>query len=457
MKRLQYIFFIGVLVLAAVPLWSQADNPAQGEPAENGGDHPEDRMRTPPPVTDATFPTVFAAEERSNLLEYGVAFTTAYSDNVLAGVVGNPVSDISYSVAPTIAINATTPRLHWIGSYAPGFTFYQRTSNLNESDQNATFDFQYRLSPHLTFSARDGFMKSSNVFNQPDFGATATVTGGAQIPNFSVIPPVADRLTNSGSVDLSYQLALNGMIGASGTFTNLHYPNPSQVPGLFDSSSQGGSAFYSLRLSKMHYVGVTYQYQRLLSYPTAGLSETQTHAALFFYTIYPNSHSSISFFGGPQHSDTVQPPEPPLNLPPPEARAWTPAAGGSLSWQGRLTTLAVSCSHVIAGGGGLVAAVHIDSAAPSIRRQIYKTLSGTVSGAYTENKVIGNFLGGAYNGHSIFGTVTIEQLLGQHLSVRLGYTRLHQIYPGVHAIALNPDTNREFVAISYHFARPVGR
>ena len=455
-KGLQSII-IGVLLLAAAPMWAQANDPAQGEPAANGVDHPEDRMQTPPPVTGAAFPVAFAAQERSNLLEYGVAFTTAYSDNVLGGMAAHPVSDISYSVAPTVAIDATTPRLHWIGTYAPGFTFYQRTSARNESDHNASFDFQYRLSPHVTLGARDSFMKSSNVFNQPDFGTTGPVTGGAQIPNFSVIPPIADRLSNSGSADLTYQFALNGMIGASGTFTNLHYPNPSQVPGLFDSSSQGGSAFYSLRLSKMHYLGVTYQYQRLLAYPTSGQSETQTHAVLFFYTIYPSPHSSISFFGGPQYSDTLQPPVSPLNLRLPEARAWTPAAGGSMNWQGRLTTLAVSYSHLISGGGGLAAAVHMDSATASIRRQIHRSLSGSVSGSYAENKMIGNLFAGTYNGHSISGTAEVEQLVGSHLSVALGYTRLHQVYSGVTAIALNPDTNREFITISYRFSRPVGR
>ena len=147
MKRVHFII-VALSMLTAVPLWAQADNPAQGEPAANVVDHPEDRMQTPPPVSGATYPTAFIAEERSNLLEYGVAFTTAYTDNLLAGVAGQPVSDISYSVAPTIAVDATTPRLHWVATYAPGFTFYQRTSARNESDENASFDFQYRLSPH---------------------------------------------------------------------------------------------------------------------------------------------------------------------------------------------------------------------------------------------------------------------------------------------------------------------
>ena len=36
---------------------------------------------------------------------------------------------------------------------------------LNETDQNASIDFQYRLSPHVTLSAHEtDFQKSSNVF-----------------------------------------------------------------------------------------------------------------------------------------------------------------------------------------------------------------------------------------------------------------------------------------------------
>src|SRR5208282_911066 len=183
---------------------------------------------------------------------------------------------------------------------------------------------QYRLSPHVTFSARDGFQKSSNVFNQPDLAAASTVSGGTQQGNFSVIAPIADRLSNSGNVSIASQFAANSMVGATGTFTNLHYPDQAQVPGLFDSSSQAGSVFYSLRLSKMHYIGVTYEYQRLLSYPTEGQNETQTHAILLFYTLYPTSRFSVSFFGGPQYSDTVQPPLPSLQIQLPAARAWTP-------------------------------------------------------------------------------------------------------------------------------------
>jgi hypothetical protein len=52
------------------------------------------------------------------------------------GTSATPVSDVSYSIWPTIALDETTSRLHWAISYAPGFTFYQRTSSRNEADQN---------------------------------------------------------------------------------------------------------------------------------------------------------------------------------------------------------------------------------------------------------------------------------------------------------------------------------
>ena len=367
------------------------------------------------------------------------------------------MSDESYSVFPTLALNETTTRLHFTLTYAPGFTFYQHTSSLNQANQNASIDFQYRLSPHVTFTARDGFQKSSSVFNQPSLGSAGAVSGGIQEPNQSVIAPVASQLNNFGNVGITYQFAANGMIGASGTFSNLHYPDPAQVPGLYDSSSQGGSAFYAHRVSKMHYIGVSYQYQRLLSYPAPGTNVTQTHSVQLLYTLYATPRVSISFFGGPQYADVGPQYSDTVSIPTPSSQSWHPEAGGSLSWQGRLTNLAVSYSHMISGGGGLIGAVHMDSANASIRQQLSRTLSASVAGGYTQNNVLAATPLASSNGHTVSGTASVQQQFGQHFNVQLGYTRLHQNYSTVAVLASNPNTNREFVSISYQFSRPLGR
>jgi hypothetical protein len=449
---------MGLLLLPAMPLSAQVDNaftPSQLDALGAGGS--DDQMKTPPPVSGLSYPTQVTSEERSNYLRGGLAFTTAYTDNALGSTGGKPVSDVSYSVGPTLALDETRSRLHFTLTYAPGFTFYQRTSSRNEQDQNVSFSLQYRLSPHVTFVAQDGFLKTSNVLNQQNLSPEGAVFGGAQQPNFSVIPPVANLLSNYGNVGITYQFGPNGMVGASGSFTNLHYPNPAQVPGLFDSNSQAGSAFYSFRFSKMNYIGVNYQYQRLIANPTFGQSETQTHAPLLFYTLYAASTFSISFFGGPQYSDTIVPPQPPLVVKPTTVRQWTPAAGASLNWQARLSNAAVSYSRVVSGGGGLIGAVQMNSATASFRQQITRYLSGSVSGSYTQNQVLATSLAAGNNGHSVSGTASLQQQLGSHFNLQLGYTRLHQKYSNVAVLAATPDTNREFVSISYQFSRPLGR
>jgi len=465
-----------VLLLPTVPAWSQDNSTSVPAPAASGsqistptnrptnannGENSESPMLTPPPVSGQSYPVAPASQERSNFLRGGVTFSSAYSDNVLGstGPKSTPVSDVSYSVWPSLALDTTTTRLHWTFNYAPGFTFYQRNSARNEQDQNASINFQYRLSQHVTFSAADGFQKSSNIFNQPDLASAGAVSGGTQAANFSVLAPIADQLHNSGTVGITYQFAADAMIGAGGSFTNLHYPNQAQVPGLFDSESQSGSAFYAYRISAVHYIGVTYQYQRLLSFPTQGQNETQTDATFLFYVFSPSKRFSISMFGGPQYSDIGPQFTIGATVPQPGSRAWKPAGGASINWQGQFTSLAAGYSRSIASGGGLIGAVEMNAVNASIHQQVARAFTASLSAGYVKNTVLDGLsqaASGSSDGHSISGTAAVQRLFGEHLNVQLGYMRIHQSY-NVEAIATTPDTNREFISLSYQFSRPLGR
>jgi hypothetical protein len=466
MRGLQQFCLFGGLVLAAAPLWAQVDNsgnlppaPAPAVAEAESSDRSTPKMVPPPPVSGQSFPTALASEERSNYLRGGVAFNAAYTDNLLGSVSAKPVSDASYSIWPNLEIDETTPRTTLVTSYAPGFTFYQRTSSRNEQDQNAAINFQYGLSPHVTFSARDSFQKSSDVFNQPNPGL-GTVSGGSQPANLSVIAPVADRLSNTGNVGLAYQFAANAMIGGSGNFSNLHYPDQAEVPGLVDSSSQSGLGFYSARVAREHYIGASYQYQRLLSYPAGGQNLTQTDAFLFFYSFVPSTRFSMSLFGGPQYASVGPQFAASSAAPLAASKSWNPAAGGSLNWQARRSSFAISYSHLVSGGGGLIGAVRLDSANASFRQQITKTLNASLTGGYSQNDLLAaaSSAGGiSQNGHTVSGTASLQQELGQHINLQLGYTRLHQDYSGVAVLAATPNTNREFASLSYQFSRPLGR
>jgi hypothetical protein len=439
-----------LVLLVAVPLWSQNDAVTTSDPSMAGSDS---TMAVPPPVSAESYPTVTGSEARPNYLRTGVTVTSTYTDNLLGGVSPRPVGEESYSVAPYVALDETTSRAHSILTFNPGFTFYQHTSDRNEADENASLDVSYRLSPHVRLNVVDSFRKSSNFLNQPNtFGNP--VFGSGQASAVTVVAPVADQLSNTGTAQLTNQFGPNAMAGVSGSFTNLHYSNSAEVPGLYDSGSRGGSAFYTHRLSGRHYVGATYQYQMLLAYPIGFRAETQTHGLMLFYSIYMKPTVSLSFFGGPQYSDTEETIAPAL-------RAWSPAGGTSLAWQGRLTNIAMSYSRMIAPGGGLIGAVHQDAVTMSIRWQLARNVNAGIQASYASNSLliptsVGQFGGLADGGHSLSGGASLQRQLGQHIIVGLKYSRLHQDYK-IAAISGAPDTNQGSVSISYQFARPLGR
>ncbi|HEX3741019.1 MAG TPA: hypothetical protein VHV29_15065 [Terriglobales bacterium] len=443
------IFVLGLLM--AVPVWSQTDANTTSGPSPAASDS---QMAVPAPISAQNSAGLPDAEARSNYLRTGLTFISSYSDNLLGGASTRPVGDESYSVMPYIALDETTSRLHSVLNFDPGFTFYQHTSDRNEADENGGLNVSYRFTPHVTVSVVDSFRKSSNLLNQPDAFSDPTF-GSAQASPVTVFAPVADQLSNSGTVQATYQFAPNAMVGVSGTFTNLHYSNPAQVPGLYDSGSRGGSAFYTHRLSGRHYIGATYQYQMLLAYPVGFRSQTTTNGLMLFYSIYLKPTVSLSFFGGPQYSDTEESIAPP-------ARAWSPAAGVSLSWRERQTTFGVSYSRMIAPSGGLIGAVHQDQGALSIRRHLTRSMSAELAGQYANNQLLAPALlqaAGGFNegGHSISGFASLDRQLGEHLALSLGYSRLHQSYSDIAAVSNAPDTNRGWLSISYQFAKPLGR
>jgi hypothetical protein len=438
---------LSLALLGAMPLWSQAPT-SDAEPVAAQDD--EIQMLTPPPVSGENYSIAVGSEVRSNYLDAGLIVNTSYDDNVLGGSGTGPVSDFTYSILPTVTLDQTTSRQHRTFTYSPGFTFYQRTSSLDAVDQNASLDFQYRLSRYVTASIRDSFQKSSNAFNQASPLLAGSISGsGPSSPG--VIVPFAERLSNRANMELSYQFSRNGMIGASGIIEQLDYPNPSQVQGLYNSNSRGGSGFYSHRLSNTQYIGVLYQYLRSLAIPRTGESETQTHMVSSYYTIYLAHSFSLSLSGGPQYSLVNQSLLPSFH-------SWTPALTASVGWQGRRANVAANYSRTVTGGGGLLGAFNSNSANETARWRIAKAWTLGAGANYVINKSVSPLVISSYpGGHTVSGTALLEYSISEHIKAELGYARLHQSYSGITVISSNPDSDREYISVWYHFTRPLGR
>jgi len=433
------------LAVGALPAWSQANS----SPAVTGVTETDERMLTPAPVSIEGYSTSFSSETpRTNYLRGGLTFSPAYDDNVSASA-GHAASDVSYSVWPSISLDQSRSRLSWNLSYSPGFTFYQKTTSLDQADHNVGLGAQYRLTPHVTLKVNDNFVKTSNFFSPFTESQAGNTTGALQNPNLAVIAPIGDQYINTSNAQITYQFSQDGMVGATGTLYDLRYPNRNPIgSSLFDSTTRGAEAFYTHRLSGKHYIGANYRFQDLLT--NHGNLTTQTHSMVFFYTLYLSPAASLSLFGGPEYSDThgatliAQ-------------RTWSPTAGLSVGWQGVHTSLAAGVSRRVGAGGGLGGAVRSEGADVSIRRRLSPTMGLGLAANYSMNEVLDSVTAANTGGHIVSGSVVLDRQFRENFGIQFTYMKLHQTYPGVSAISAAPDRNRVAVSLSYHFQRPLGR
>ena len=138
------------------------------EPAATGPGGGGGAMAVPAPVSGEGYSMGFTSETRSNYLRGGLIFSTAYDSDATTGSNGQPTDDVSYSIWPTISLDQTRSRLHWVLTYSPGSRSTRRQASSIRQTRTLNVDLKYRLSPHMTFSLRDSFQKTSNILNQPN-------------------------------------------------------------------------------------------------------------------------------------------------------------------------------------------------------------------------------------------------------------------------------------------------
>ena len=243
------------------------------------------------------------------------------------------------------------------------------------------------------------------------------------------------------------------MVGVSGNFSSLYYPNSSQATGVYNSRSSGGSAFFSRRMRSRYYVGVNYQYENVLAYQsqtTSNQTRSQIQTVFGFVSIYLKPTLSLSISSGPQHYSATQFPFPP-------AASWSPLFMTSLGWQGERSAAAVSYSRTVSGGGGLNGIFRSNSLSASASRQLSRTWTAALSASYGNyDNVTPLFILSIPGGHTVTGSASLHKSLNDHLNVQFGYSWVQQAYTQV-AASLAPNTNRVSVSLSYQFTRPLQR
>jgi hypothetical protein len=452
-EMLSRLCSISILLLISTPLWCQVEPSASGGEGAINEDSP---MPLSPQVSGSFYPSSVDSHGRSNILSGGIVFIAAYNDNLLTGGAAKPIGAESYSILPTIRLDQSTSRTHGSLSYSPGFTFYEPVTALNGVMQNAIADFQYRLTPRLTFSGQEFFEQNSSAFSQPYSYAGATVSGSNDVGSPILIVPYLGQIVNSASGTIGYQFSRNGMIGGGGSYSIFDFSGQTQQTGLYNSGTAGGSAFYSRRLTETQFIGVRYRFYRTVTDSTGtianpGAATTQTQAGSVFYTVSFPNRLSLSLSGGPVYESTTYPGTPTSNT-------WGPGGTASIGWQRTRTNLAMSYSRAITSGQGFLGAYTTDNANLSAQWLFTPRLTGGLSGSYSNVKNSTPLVGpGNPTGHTLFGRASLQYAISEHMGVIGEYTRLHQNYSGIGEIANDPNADRVSVTLNYSFTRPLGQ
>ena len=381
--------------------------------------------------------------ESSNYLRGGVNVGATYDDNPLL-LSSGVASNTSVSIFPNIKIDQTSSRMRWTLGYAGGLTVNQRFTNQNQGSHNMNFDSEYRLSPHVNLRVAENFSLSTGYF---DAGNGAGVIAGSGGPNASLITPLATQRSSVTTVETNYHFALNDVIGASGSFYDLHFsngPKETQFP-LTDSQTATGSAFWLHRIFRGDWGGASYRFDRMTFNPGG---ESRVHSFFAVNTLSLSKRFTLTGFVGPQYSENSSSTGTQLT-----SNDWSVAGGVDGGWQNLHTSLSAGYSRTISDGGGLLGEVRLQGIHANFRQQLVAGWAAALSASHGSNQSEI----GARSINLTSAGISLERNVGKSLGLRLGYTHDFQEQLSSNpAQTLDAHRNRFFATLSYQWARPLG-
>ena len=283
-----------------------------------------------------------------------------YDDNPL--LLSNGVqSNTSETIFPNLRIEESSSRARWSLGYAGGLTVNQKITSQNQGSHSLNFDSQFRLSPHVNLRVAEAFSLTTGFF---DGGNGAGVVAGSGGPNASLLAPLATQRSSVTTVETNYHYALNDLVGASGSFYDLHYTNIPAPPAgpqpnqLTDAQTASGSAFWLHRILRGDWGGVSYRFDRITFNPNG---ETRVHSFTVVNTLSISKRFTLSGFVGPQYSENQGLVAGTTQSQPTSSNTWSVGGGAEGGWRNQRTSVSAGYSRTISDGGGVLGVVRLQN------------------------------------------------------------------------------------------------
>ena len=304
----------------------------------------------------------------------------------------------------------------------------------------------------------ENFLLTTGFF---DAGNGTQIGIGSGGPNASLITPLATERSSLTTVESNYHFALNDLVGASGSFYDLHFTNPpSSVPAgseltnqLTGSETATGSAFWLHRIFGGDWGGTSYRFQRI----AFDGGEARVHSFLAVDTWSVANRFTLTGYVGPQYSENNG--LIPGATQPSESNNWSLAGGVDGSWRNERTTVSGGYSRSISDGGGILGAVRLQNIHGNLRRQLVPGWFGNLTVTRGDNVALLLPTAGSASSVNLTSVgASVERNVGKSIGLRMGYTHDMEKEFGL----LPPNStfdaqrNRFFVTLSYQWAKPLG-
>ena len=404
----------------------------------------------------------FTALEKSNYLRGGINVGAAYDDNALLAPSGEQLSNTSETIFPNISIEQTSARMHWNLGYAGGLTVNQKITSEDEGSHSLNFNSQFRLSPHVNLRVAEIFSLTTGFFD----AGTGAEAIGAGTPNSSLITPLATQRSSLTTVETNYHFALNDLVGASGSFYDLHFSNlpvagtesssTGTLPLLTESQTATGSAFWLHHIFRGDWAGVSYRFDRM-TFGSDG-EETLVHSFFAINTLDLSHRFTLTGFVGPQYSENqgfavIAPTSP-------STYDWSVAGGAEGGWRNERTNVTAGYSRTISDGGGLLGPERLQNVYGNVRREFLPRWTAGLNATYGKNQsLVLPSPTGASSINLTSAGVTLERSAAKSVGFRIGYTHDFQQEYGLATPSpstLDAHRNRFFVTLSYQWVKPLG-
>jgi hypothetical protein len=293
-----------------------------------------------------------------------------------------------------------------------------------------------------------------------DAGNGAGVVVGAGGPNASLIAPLSTQRSSVTTVETNYHLALNDLVGASGSFYDSHFTNVAGGTELTDSQTASGSAFWLHRLFGADWGGASYHFDRLTF--NLGGGETRVHSFLAVDTLNISKRLTLTGFVGPQYSETQG-----LvtgTTQPTQSSGWSVSGGAEGGWRNQRTSVSAGYSRSISDGGGVLGSVRVQTVHGTFRRELVPGWAADLTASHGTNQSITvPFATSASSVNVTSAGISLGRNVGKSIGLRFGYTHDFQEQFGVPgptptspAQTLDASRNGVFVTLSYQWAKPLG-